>query len=674
MTKSGPSHIFRLATIPSMLLFTMTSISATAAPQADLDMNSMIALSLEQLLEVTVTSVSKREQALGDTSAAVHVISADDIRRSGATNVPEALRLAPGVQVAAMGHNRWTVGIRGFNSRFSNKLLVLVDGRAIYNPLYSGVFWEHNDLQLANIERIEVIRGPGASIWGANAVNGVINIITASAADTQGGLLSVGAGDEMRGNGLVRYGWALDDDTHVRLHASSKSVDGGRVAGGDGHDEWDSRELGFRLDALRGTDRYHLQGAVNDFMAPDNILAFDVVFPYTTQQLTKGDGEAAHLLGRWERQTGTGNQSIQAYYDYNDNDLGIARYRTRTLDFEYQKQISTTSHNLVWGLGYRHTEDRADGSMSVYFTDRDKSFDLYSAFIQDEITLVPDRWLLTLGSRFEYNDFTGFEVQPTARLMWTPTDNDSLWTAVSRAVRTLSRIETSAITILLPPLPPELPLPLATVPDPQMGAEELIGLDLGWRRQWLPNLNTELAAFYYRYNELRGVKLNPMPQFLKGNPYLAVLLVNDPGADASGLEASVDWLPLRAWRLQAQLSLYDISERGAPGPLGSPEFLGTTPSHLVSLRSSLDITSSLQWDVWLRYAGVLEGIAFSTDKVPAYTTLDMRLAWKLDNSLDLSLVGQNLLDSSHLEFVSAPILSTPVEIERAFYLKLDWRF
>ena len=404
------------------LALASSSASFAAAPGVR-DLDPVLSFSLEQLMQITVTSASKKEESIAKAAAAVFVIKADDIRRSGATNVPEALRLAPGVQVAAIGHNRWSVSIRGFNSRFSNKLLVLVDGRAIYSAAFSGVYWEHNDIPLNNIERIEVIRGPGGSLWGANAVNGIINIITYSAKDTQGGLISAAAGNEVNGSAMARYGWTLDEETHLRLHANSKSVDGGQaVAGGDGPDNWKSQQAGFRLDARRGGDSYSLQGNIGDYRAGDRINVLTAASTDFTLLNTDGKGNTAHLLGKWEHPTANGSHSLQAFIDHSDTEMGVARYRNDTFDLEYQQQITGETHDLVWGLGYRTSKDRINATPHILFSDTGKSFSLYSAFIQDDITLVPERWRLTLGARLEHNDFTGFEVQPNVRLLWTPTE------------------------------------------------------------------------------------------------------------------------------------------------------------------------------------------------------------------------------------------------------------
>ena len=671
----------RVFVLVSAVLALASSPPGMAAPADTDNINSLLNLSLEELMQVTVTSASKKAQSLAETAAAVFVISNDDIRRSGATNIPEALRLAPGVQVAAIGHNRWSVSIRGFNSRFSNKLLVLVDGRAIYSAAFSGVFWEHNDIPLSNIERIEIVRGPGGSLWGANAVNGVINIITYSAKDTPGGLLSASVGDEVRGTALARYGWALDTETHVRLHAQAKSIDPGlAVAGGDGPDNWKSKQAGFRLDATRNGDKLSLQGNVSDYKAGDRMTAILPSLPFTpttTTLNTDGAGQMAHLLGRWERPTASGSHSLQAFIDHGDTDLGPARYQNDTFDLEYQQQIKREQHDFVWGLGYRYTKDQITTTPYLFFSDNGQSFSLYSAFIQDDITLVPNRWRLTLGARLEHNDFTGVEVQPNIRLLWTPSAQDSLWAALSRAVRTPSRGERASTVFVrerIDPPPAFIPA-MATVGTTQMASETLAALDLGWRRQWSATLTSEVAAFYYRHSDLRGAIPGSAPLFDAAfNPYMPLYISNVLGAESYGMEASLDWLPRTNWRLQANVSLFDIKARGTTPETTADEFIGATPYHQISVRSSLDITPQLQWDVWLRHTGKVKGGSTPLDDVSAYTSLDMRVGWKAQRNLEISLVGQNLLDSNHQEFISTHLLSVPVKIERGVYLKADWKF
>jgi len=601
------------------------------------------------------------------------VITADDIRRSGATSLPEVLRLAPGVQVSAISNNKWSVTIRGFSGRFSNKLLVLVDGRSIYSPLFSGVQWEYNDLPLENVERIEVIRGPGGSLWGANAVNGVINITTRSAHDTQGGLLSGGLGTEQRAFGTARYGWALDDQSSLQLYAKAKDVDPSRtLAGATGPDDWQSQLGGFRMDRTLESGHFMLQGSLYDSRPGDEVTA--TTLTGTTQLLRTGNAASGgHLLARWEHTDANGKlHALQGYLEHSALEVSGAGKEDRdTLNLEYQQQLRLgESHEIVWGLGYLLSRDVIPATATTVFTPASRTIDLPSVFVQDEITLVPERWFLTLGSRFEHNDFSGFEIQPNLRLLFTPDRNDSLWAAVSRAVRTPSRGEADSLAAL----GMQGPLVVRAVGNPEMDAEKLAALDLGWRRQWSPKVSSDLAGFFYRYNDLRASLLSP--NFFVLPPTLDLLTTNAIEADVFGLELSVDWRVRADWHLQAHYAWIKLDPDALDPtrylPLNFPD---ETPTQQFSLLSSLDLTAKLRWDVWLRHTSKLKvsGITRSYD-IPAYTALDMGLAWKPVDSLEISLVGQNLLDPSHMEFIDQQIPATPVEIERGVYLKLAWMF
>lgn len=630
-------------------------------------------LSLEELLEVIVTSVSKKSQKLGQTAAAVHVIGAEDIRRSGATTLPEVLRLAPGVQVSAISHNKWSVSIRGFPGRYSNKLLVLVDGRSIYSPLFSGVFWEFHDIPLDNIERIEVIRGPGGSIWGANAVNGVINIITRSARDTQGGAASLAVGDEKTFTGYFRHGWMPDEDTRVRVHAQFREVDASKdwATGADGRDDWRSGQVGFRLDKTLRSGSLSVQGNLYDSQAGDAVTAYDFAGSLPPAFVTSGNnGKGGHLLARWEStESGGARQSLQGYLEYGELDYsGLADERRATVDIEYQRQLRLgEAHDIVWGVGYRVSRDRQIDTPYVSFDPDKRTTDLWSAYLQDEIALVPDRWRLTLGGRVEHNDYSGVEFQPNARIAWTPDAQDVYWAAVSRGVRTPSRGEANSRAALSPPMP----LILLSVGDPDIGSEKMNALDVGWRRQWESDLSTDISAFYYRYTDLRGTVMGmPTP------PYLPLSLTNVSNASVRGLEFAVDWRATPVWRLKAGYSFASVSEEDRPGSLGGmSELTGTTPKHQFTLFSTYDVSPNLQWDVLMRHVSELNIQAISGEiVVPAHTVLDMRLGWRAWKDFSLSLVGQNLLDARHIEFVDSHIASAPTEVERGIYLKLHWKF
>ncbi len=422
--------------------------AAGAETPADVDFT---ALSLEELMDVEVTSVSKRPQRLADAAAAIFVITQEDIRRPGATNIPELLRMVPGVEVARIDANKWAVSVRGFNARFSNKLLVLIDGRSVYSPLFSSVFWDIHDLVLEDIERIEVIRGPGATMWGANAVNGVINIITRSAKDTQGALLSGGGGTEQRAFGTARYGGRIGDNLYYRGYVKAAKLDDGALASGDdGADGFHQSRSGFRLDweprdedtlTLAG-DLYRLDNGTTDASHPL------FVPPYLSTWDDRGKAEGGSILANWSRHLSA--------------DAGLCG-SADVIEADLQHDFSPLSgHRLVWGLGYRYTHTASDSTLYMRPSPANRSESLFSAFVQDEISLITDQLSLTLGSKFEHNDASGFEVQPTARLLWTPSPNHSLWAAVSRAVRTPSVSERDAdlTAVVIPPGTPENPGPL----------------------------------------------------------------------------------------------------------------------------------------------------------------------------------------------------------------------
>ena len=649
-------------------------------------------LSLEQLMDVVITSVSKREQLLSNTAAAVHVITAEDIRRSGATSLPEALRLAPGVHVARFSNNRWSVSIRGFAGRYANKLLVLQDGRSLYTPLYSGVFWEFQDIPLETIQRIEIVRGPGASIWGANAVNGVINIITRNARDAAGGQLAVSAGDSLRGSLFVSRGIEVAPDTHLEVHAKSQYIAPSSALGEDtARDFWRTRQAGFRLDRNAGEDTFRLQGSVRNSTAGDELVQRTPgVDPAPLRYASSAD--TAYLLGRWEHLGASGTMhSLQSYFEHSDLDIGIGGEQRHTLDVEYQQQRSIgSSQQVVWGAGWRYSEDRVHGLAPYYQVtgERDRT-NLLSLFGQDEITLVPERWTLTLGSRLEHHDYSDFTFQPNARLLFTPDTTHSLWTSVARAARTPTRGERS-VNARLSAQPQEIQFPGAPGPTqiyviPQIigrtdfKSEELDALDLGWRAAWSRNLSTELTAYHYRYDHLRasypGMQL--IPSGIRPDVFLLPTgLTNaiNPSlrAQTTGVELSVDWHATPNWRLQSSYSMTHLHGLNRARPL---EFSENTPERIFTLRSAFNPAANVQWDVWLRHTSAMNTFSITPQqRIPAYWGLDMRLAWQPTKTLELSLVGQNLLDPRHLESINEPLESPLTEIERSVYLRADIRF
>jgi iron complex outermembrane recepter protein len=662
----------------------MAALPATAdAPLAD--------LSLEDLLSIEVTSVSRKAQRLTDAPAAAFVVTNEDIQRSGATSIPEALRMVPGVEVARLGAGRWAVSARGFNGRFANKLLVLMDGRSVYSPLFSGVFWEAEDTLLEDIERIEVIRGPGAAMWGANAVNGVINIITKRARDTLGGLVTARAGIQERASLSARYGGSAGDGGFFRVWGKTFEHDESSAPGGgnDANDHWKASRAGFRLDKnLAAGSNLTLIGNAYDGKSEDTLLFPSLFAPYQLPTAVSQKNSGANLLGRFDWTLESGSQAtLQSYADVTELDiLPLTRERRTTFDVDFQHRLQAgTRHDLIWGLGYRWSRDdlstgntaASTGISYLTFAPKSRDLSLVSAFVQDEITLIPETWKLMLGAKLEHNSLTGFEPQPSIRLLWTPTSKDSVWAAASRAVRTPSRAERDVqINYTVIPPNPRSPLPVVTPiqPNPNLDSERLTALELGYRAQLTPRLSVDAAAYYNDYDKLRGSV--PIGQGLvMGLPPYATFTSqtsNALKARTHGLELAVDWHPTDWWRLQGAYTYQKLNAR-RNGDIANDDaeamVEGLSPRHKFSLRSSFNLTPNQQLDVWARRVGGL-----SYFNIPAYTAVDLRYAWKLDKNLELSLVGQNLFDPRHAESASDFLSTQSVEIMRGGYVQLKWKF
>ena len=663
-----------------------TGAPDTGAPDMGASGTDLLDLSLEELMDIEISSVSKRAQPLSRIPAAVHVISAEQIRRSGAANIPEALRLAPGVHVARFSNNRWSVSIRGFGGRFASKLLVLQDGRSLYSPLFSGVFWEFNDIPLELVERIEIVRGPGASLWGANAVNGVINIITRNAASAQGTQVSAAAGTELHGSLFASHGLALSDTTHLEVHARSQYVEPSSTPeDGRARDFWRTRQAGFRLDGKAAGDRFRLQGSVRDSMTGEHFMmpALAGRIPFLP---ANPSNELAYLLGRWDHVADGGiTHSVQAYVERSRMDIVIARERRSTFDIEYQQQQRLGERvDFIWGAGWRHKRDEvvsgAPRFPSRFDSPRDRN-DLFNLFAQGELELVPERWALTLGARVDRPDDARLAFQPNARILFTPDPAHSLWASAARAVRAGSRGERT-VSGQLPARPLESPLTLGgntytrLAPringNPDFGHEYLDALDLGWRASWSSRLSTELAAYHYRYDDLRHAHRGAPAHLSPGVLTQTLTLDSTERARVSGIELSAQWRPTDAWDLAASLSMSRLSHSSVDGPT---EFTEGTPERIFTLRTGYAISPTLQWDAWLRHASATQTYAFQPAlRVDPYWTLDMRLGWKASRDLELSIVGQNLLDHRHTEAINEPLPSMINEVERGVHLRADWRF
>jgi iron complex outermembrane receptor protein len=595
----------------------------------------LVDLSIEELSNIVVTSVSRRPEPLSEAAASVYVITAEDIRRSGARTLPEALRLAPNLQVARIDTLTYAITARGFNSNIANKLLVLIDGRTVYSPLFSGVFWEAQDVLLEDVDRIEVISGPGAATWGVNAVNGVINVITRSAADTQG-VLAVAGGGNTEGELALRYGGRLGGDGNFRIYAKGSTFENTMLPDGrEVKDAFTRGQAGFRADWGGSVDQFTLLGNFYDGTTEDRPVLGDI------------DVSGRNLLARWSRQTVGGSDfEVQAYYDESERrDLRLLQDRSRVTDLQFKHGIPWGSHRVQWGAGYRHARQESDRGTVFTFIPSDRDLSWYYLFAQDQVHLREDLEL-TLGARLEHNSYTGWEVLPDARLAWKPAPAQLLWASVSRPVRAPARLDRE---IFLPPNPPFI-----AQGGPNFESERATVLELGYRAQPTSILSLSVTGFQHRYENLRSARLVPG----------GFVISNEIEGEVTGIEAWGTLQATRTWRLALGGFLMDKDLRLKPGsndPIG-PSNLGNDPNYQVLLRSSLDLTPQHELDVQLRQVGGLPRPA-----VEAYTAVDLRVGWRVNRQAELSFVVQNLFDDKHGEFASDNRLS---EFQRAAFLKL----
>jgi len=626
-------------------------------------------IDIEDLMKVQVTSPGRKEQALTSVPAAVYVIRGEDIKRMGVTSLPEALRGVPGMQVARTRSNTWAVSIRGFTDSSSNKMLVLIDGRSVYSPLHSGVFWDVQDTFLEDVERIEVIRGPGGSLWGSNAINGVVNIITKRAEDTQGGVATAGAGTEERAFGAVRYGFKASDDLFVRVYA--KYFDRDNAVQGidteeDARDGWFMARSGFRADwKATEHDRVTVTGDGYGGEVKEHVDTPSLSSPTGSDPINdRVDLRGGHLLVRWDHVIdATSDFSVQLYYDqtFRSSALFKDELRTGDLDIQHRFRLGAT-HDINWGLGYRIYRSEFSGDFTIQLDPPGRTDDLISAFVQDEITLMPDHLRLTIGSKFEDNDYSGFEVQPSGRLAWTIDDRHMVWASASRAVRTPSIIDV-ALRVNAFVIPGPTPVVSSFLGDRGFQSEELIAFETGYRVRPADFLSADLAVFYNRYDKLRSIEAgasflepNPPPQHL----VFPFTLANGLDAKSWGVELSANVQAAPTWLIQVSYSHLRLNTSDDSGE-------GSDPRDSVWIRSAVDLNADMSLDVVGRYVSRLP--AFDLD---SYIETDLRLAWRNPaRTLEAAVVGQNLIHESHAEFQREAARS---EIQRAVYLSLTWNF
>jgi iron complex outermembrane recepter protein len=642
MNRSGLYFLHCLAAILFFLALSAPSpgwASSTIDQQELEQMEVLLNLDFDGLASIKITTVNRKKQNVADIAAAVYVISQEDIRRSGLGSVPELLRMVPGLEVASTGSNSWSITSRGFNDRFSNKLLVLIDGRSVFTPLFAGVYWEMQDLILEDIDRIEIIRGPGGALWGANAVNGVINIITKHAEDTQGGQFTLSSGNQEPYSGTIRYGGKMGEKFSYRVFA--KGFDRDSFINSDGsraEDSWQSKQGGFRMDWLLTKDNsLTVQGNTNNVDTEND-----------TDQNTSNN-----VLLRWEHDLSDASDlAIQLYYDAFEHDRDIRK--TYDLDFQHRFPLYT-NQEIIWGLGYRTIEDSIEIDERVSFNPQSRHDEIFSAFIQDEIAFLEDSLKFTIGSKFEHNDYTGLEIQPNARLLWKANKRDTYWAAISRAVRTPSRYESDiTATRSVTPL----------IGNPDMQSETLLAYEVGYRSQISSRLSFDITSYYNNYDNLQTIESNAgsdvFANLMEGNSY--------------GVESAVEWQPKKVWKLKANYTFIkmNLNLKDGSSSTSSTNQENNTPTHQFQIHSYLDLPNNLEFDAALYYSNEISAMG-----IPAYFRTDLRLGWRPQKQLELSLVGQNLFDTQHPEssaLKNATNSPSITEVPRSVLVKLVWGF
>jgi iron complex outermembrane receptor protein len=622
------------ATVASLVL----AASAMANEQPANDLGD---LSLEQLGNVDITSVSRRSERLSDAPASIYVISNDDIRRSGATTLPEALRLAPNLEVARVSASDYAISARGFNNALGNKLLVLIDGRTVYTPLFSGVFWDAQDVVLEDVDRIEVISGPGATLWGANAVNGVINVITRSAAKTQGTLVSIQGGGEDN-SGVVRYGGRFDSGGYFRVYAKRDVIEDTQTTTGEPITDGGSRDqVGFRADWGDADDGFTVQGD-----------GYGGQFERTLFGPVAISG--MNVLADWNRrETDGSSMQVQAYFDRTvRNDPLEFRDQMDVVDVQFQRDTPLASSDIVWGGGYRYARDDATKGLLATFIPGLKDLNWENLFAQDEIAL--EKTLkLTLGLRLDRNTYTGTEFLPNLRLAWKPGDDQLVWGSLSRAVRAPSRIDRE---FFFPGNPPYL-----ITGGPDFVSEVSDVAEVGYRVQPTKRISFSVTGFYQYYENLRSGEPQPDGSFQ---------VENGTAGRATGIETWTTLDLTGQWRVAVgltELRQTFWTRRGFHDPDGSVD-LGNDPNHQWSLRSTFDITPKLEFDVMTRSVAQLPAPV-----IPAYTAVDASSAWRPNTHLELSLFLQNLFDAGHVEFAPGAFALLS-DYDRSAAVRVQWQW
>ncbi len=660
----------KIALLSGFVVFNSISAQSSPAPTVQLASN-IIGLNFADLTKISVTSVSKKEDKLMETAAAVYVITAEEIRRSGVTNVPEALRLAPGLDVARTGPSSWAISSRGFNGSTANKLLVLIDGRSVYSPLYGGVFWDVQNVPLDTIDRIEVIRGPGAAVWGANAVNGVINIIRKPASETQGGRIVAGGGTEERSFGEARYGGKLGESGHYRVDSDYFQTGDFRTVNGDnGQDQRHMGSAGFRGDwkgSERDTFMFSTDGYAGEEAGVNPINTLEP--PYRTVEHSDTEVNGTNALGQWTRTlSNTSSLQVQTYYDQTRRHIPSALTEDReTYDAQLQHQfLLSPRQHVIWGFGYDVSADNVRDSLGVDFNPDSATDQNYDVFFQDELRLCR-AVLLTFGSKFEHNNYTGFETEPNIRASWMIDHKNTLWASVSRAIRKPTRFDRD---LRISAVDATTPLTIISFRgNKNFDSEKVVAYETGYRSQLTQRVFFDVASFYNVYSDLFSVEpqapfteTDPSPAH-NVNPYF--LFENQLRGESYGVEVAPQVQITEWWRMQAQYSyLHErLHLQEGSADTVSTQAAGDNPAHQASLRASFNLPRHFELDGDVRYVDDLPSL-----HIGSYTVGDARVGWKGIQHLNIEIVGQNLFMTHHLEFAPGN------EVERSVFGKVTLDF
>jgi iron complex outermembrane receptor protein len=647
-------------------------------PAQDPNPQDLTQSSIEDLMKIQVTSVSKKDQQLFKAGAAVFVITQEDIRRSGATNIPDLLRMAPGVNVARVDSNTWAISIRGFNGIYADKVLVLVDGRSIYSPAFSGVYWDQVNVPLEDIERIEVIRGPGGTVWGANAMNGVINVITLSSKSTHGGLVSTAAGHQSEIDGLAQYGGEIGNSASYRAFGRYFSTDTSSFPNGsDAADGFRGVHGGFRADwDMSASDNLTVEGngaQLNEGQTVNEVLSQHLpTSAIFNDQMSVSSGD---ILGRWDHTLQNGSDVwVQSYFSHYDHVGDGITDILSVFNLELQHHIALgPRHDVVWGVGYRRTDNSLSAGYDLTFSPARRNDNLYSAFIQDQVSLTSSL-ALTVGTKIEHNAFSGWEMAPGAQLVWTPSANHALWASASQAVRQPADVDSSLVyDAAVIPFPNGSFGVVREFGTPNIKSELLHDYEAGYRAQLGKRFSVDVAAFRGYYRNLETVA--PGAPFLAetgaGVPYEVIPYYagNLGRVHSYGGEVFGNWKISNRWRISPGYSLLHMRVISDPAVAvierGNP---ADNPQHQFELRSFMNLRRNLEWDVSVFYVGRL-----ADGPVPAYTRVDTHLGWRVGEHAEFSIVGQNLVSPRHLECAGA-FEVVPTEAERSILGRITWRF